>query len=341
MAIKYRISESGIQKVVEILEGDTVVGVRKFSPKEISVSYSGDTVQINDTFTGNTLFEGPSADFVKSDNSAFAETAGDAVLAMTNLANNIKIDVRELDGIELVNDAIAPDLSAYVTNTALDERVTTIESTITTAVATAKTEIQVDIDRIDTNVAGVQADVVVLEEKTPHLGKVVGTSSGFNYFFTTYRSVRCNASSALTFTTTDATEYLLQIDGSWTGYGLSQVGAYYSVTSPLDVPNGSSNFYIENDDPTIVDPEFTFGYYDWLEANIDRGENRHVPLCNWMNTGTPAEGGIEIGEWIITLTPNTTYTWYWWAFTKVYGANNDCTISVERIRITEYTGATL
>lgn len=336
MATKYRISESGIQKVVEILDGDTVVGVRKFSPKEISVSYSGDTVQINDAFTGNTLFEGPSANFVKSDNSAFAETAGDAVLAMTDLANNIKIDVRELDGIELVNDAIAPDLSAYAKTA---DVTTEINSTVASSIATAKAEIQEDIDRIDANIVSVQSaasvletSVEVLEAKTSATGIVLFNGASVNYNFTTEETVKCKSSSAITFTTGNNPTVKVAFNGSWQAYGLAQVMCYLSPTSPESVPDGSTDFtrYVPGA-PVLGAGSMP----QWLDDNVDSGQNDQIALSNFLDTANNGSGTLATESVTLNLQTNTTYTFYIWAFTSVFGVSGTNNITISSITVTE------
>jgi hypothetical protein len=343
MATKYRISESGIQKVVEIIDNGTVVGIRKFFPKEITVSYSGDTIQINDAFTGNTLYEGEAADFVKSDNSVFAESSGDAVLAMTNLANNVSINVTELDGIELVNDAIAPDLSAYAKTTDLDSLETSITSSISSSVATAKSEIQEDIDRIDANIIAVQSAAAVLqssvdtlEANTSTIGQILFSGAAVNYNFTTEETVKCKSTSAITFTTGSNPNVKVAFNGTWQAYGLAQVMCYLSPTSPEDVPNGSTNFtrYVE-DAPILGDGSMP----KWLDDNVVPGQNDQIALSNFLNTGSNGNGELATDNVTLNLEENTSYTFYIWAFTSVFGVSATNNITISSITVTESISA--
>lgn len=345
MATKYRISESGIQKVVEILDGDTVVGVRKFSPKEISVSYSGDTIQINDTFTGNTLFEGPSANFVKSDNSAFAETAGDAVLAMTDLANNIKIDVRELDGIELVDDAIAPDLSAYAQKTYVDQEVTSAKSELNTAITSSASTLQTSIDTVSNSISTsiapvtsalstVESSISALDTKVSKIPEIIAQSPSFNLTFTRPYRTRCHANSGVTFTApaNGKVSYLIE-NYRYSVGSMGNVIMYISSYAPPTTP------------VTTIDEETgqsgdTSVFLDYIDANV---EPQEVPGNYGGSYVTPAvlaqSASQETAsvEFIITgLTPGQEYTWYLWLASFIFANNNTTSIQfINGVKIKE------
>lgn len=113
MAIKYRISESGIQKVIEVVNDSTVIGKSKYGPKELSIVDNSGTVQIKDSLSDKVLYSGSPSSFVNSNDEAFGQTAQAVVSAVTTLSNNIKINIAELDGLELVEDQLLPDLSEY------------------------------------------------------------------------------------------------------------------------------------------------------------------------------------------------------------------------------------
>ena len=293
MAIKYRISESGIQKIIEVLNDDVVVGVRKFSPKEISVSYNEGTIQINDAFTGNTLFEGESADFVKSDNSVFAQNAGDAVLAMTELTNNIAIDIRELDGIELVNDAIAPDLSAYVKTTELN---------------TYKLEVASSIEDVSNNIVDLSNEVT---ETFDTVEQYLDTSEkGIVYQFSN-DGTRCDPNLSVTFTTGDNgnVEFLvLNIHAS-----LNTAAAIDAVVSTSNPGTGVS-YNAENS----ADNGNFFEANAEAEGEIYSSDTRLIysPMTNPANIGSS-------GRFQMSLTPNTEYTFYLWARTTILGVNSN------------------
>lgn len=326
MAIKYRISESGIQKVVEVLNDNTVVGRRKFSAKEIAVSYSGETIQIKDAFTSNVLYEGTAASFVDSNNNAFASSTGDAVLAMTNLANNIAINVTELQGLELVNDAITPDLSAYA-------KTTEVNTAISSAVTTAKSELQVSIDALEVDVSNLDTSVTDIDTKLAYQGNTLFSGAAVSYNFTTEETVKCKSSSQITFTTGAISKVEVIIEGIWNAYGLAQVKSYISTTNPETVPGGSTNFSLYFEGAPVTGAG---SMPQWLEDYVDPGQNDQITLSNFMDTGVQGSGNIETNQVILTLSANTSYTFYLWAFTSVFGASGTNNIAISRIRVVEY-----
>ena len=275
MATKYRISESGVQKIVEILDGDTVVGIRKFSPKEISVSYVGNTVQIKDNFTGNTLFEGPSANFVKSDNSTFAETAGDAVSAMTNLANNIKIDVRELDGLTYVNDAIAPDLSNYATTDQVAAQISPLSDVVAT-------KIEQHIEH---------TDVSEIWTLVPD-------------------SVKSTRSMSITFTVPSNGKVRIDIPIQ---IEMQQAGTIYGFLNTADP--GEDGQYYEQGDDELAHNDFMDNYFDSVGGVQYGERLTCVRFPSSNADLFPYTTASLVSEKILNLTPGDELTLYLWVFT--------------------------
>ena len=332
MAIKYRISELGIQKIVEILNNDIVVGVRKFSPKEISVSYNEEIIQINDAFTGNTLYEGEAANFVKSDNLAFAQNAGDAVLAMTELTNNIAIDVRELDGIELVNDAIAPDLSAYVTTSALDAYKIEAEAATDLKVSTAVAPVAANVSTLNTTVQTVETNLTSAQEIISTIPQILATSEPFLYFFDEQPyTAKCKTSSAVTFTVpANGKIRYTTTNHRFETYGLAQVLAWLSIVEP---PTSNYSLTIEPNE-TIDGVFYRFGIADWTQPNLeDNGAAVGVSgrdLISLQKVGESRTGRQTYDEVITGLTPGETMTVYMWALSGVFGINNSATAIIDK-----------
>lgn len=130
MAIKYRISESGIQKVIEVVNGSTVIGKSKYGPKELSIVNNSGTVQIKDSLNDKVLYSGSPSSFVNSNDEVFGQTAQAVVSAITALSDNIKINIAELDGLELVEDQLLPDLSEYAKTSEVQSSLSVIEEVI-------------------------------------------------------------------------------------------------------------------------------------------------------------------------------------------------------------------
>lgn len=134
MAIKYRISEVGIQKIIEVLNGDTVVGKSKYGPKELTISNVNNLVQIKESLTDKIICASEASNFVDIDNRVFSQNVATAVSALSTLADRVNINIVELEGLDLIDNQLVPDLSEYAkiedVQTYAVEGVSAIEDTI-------------------------------------------------------------------------------------------------------------------------------------------------------------------------------------------------------------------
>jgi hypothetical protein len=134
MAVKYKLSEVGIQKIIEVLNDGVVIGKSKYGPKELTVSDSNGTVQITEALSGKVVCAGTASSFVNSSNQEFGQNATAVVSAITQIAERVNINIAELEGLDLVDNQLLPDLSAYAKiediQTLAVEGVSAIEETI-------------------------------------------------------------------------------------------------------------------------------------------------------------------------------------------------------------------
>lgn len=295
MALTYKISESGLYKIVEIVNDGEVIGRRKFLAKEIDTVADGSTVQLKDVFTGEILFSGSPNSFVKSDGTVFGDSAANAVSAMNTALAKVKVNIEELDGIEVLSGGV--DLTEYAKKEYVDSELTSTASTLSS-----------NISSVSSSLSNLESNVNNTFDTVEQY--VTRSTKGIVYQFNN-DGVRCNPEMSVTFTTTDTgvvkffvPEITAELDTS------AGVQAILSTANP-----GTGVAYnAEN----AIDGRIYF------EANAEADgetftEDRYICYVPNIITSTIVVGNSVAYE--LTLTPNTEYTFYLWARTTILGVN--------------------
>lgn len=345
MAIKYRISESGIQKVVEVVSDGTVVGRRKFSPKEITVSYSGDTVQIKDAFSGTVLYEGEYSDFVDSNDTAFSNSAANVTSSITTLTDKIAIDVTELQGISIIEGAIAPDLSAYAEKTYVDQEVTSAKSELNTAITSSASTLQTNINTVSSSIATsiapvtsalstVETSVSTINTKVNKIPEVIAQSPSFTLSFNRPYRTRCHENSGVTFTApaNGKVSYLIE-NYRYSVSSMGNVIMYISSYAPPTTPVTTIDEETGNAGDTSVFLDYIDTYVEPQEVPGNYGGSYVTPPVLAQSSSQETASV----EFIITgLTPGQEYTWYLWLASFIFANNNTTNIQfINGVKIKE------
>ena len=291
MAITYKISESGLHKIVEILDGEELIGRRKFLSKEVITTINGSLIELKDNFTQEVLFSGNVSSFINSDGDAFGDTASEAVASMNTNLSNVNISVEELKNLEVIGGGIS--LSNYTTTEELN---------------TYKLEVASSIEGVSNNIVNLSNEVT---ETFDTVEQYLDTSEkGIAYQF--YNDgTRCNPNLSVTFTTGDSgnVEFLvLNIHAS-----LNTAAAIEAVVSTAD-PGAGVSYNAENS----IDNRHFFEDNTEAEGEIYSTETVLIysPIANTANIGSS-------GRFQMSLTPNTEYTFYLWARTTLLGVNSN------------------
>lgn len=345
MAIQYRISESGIQKVIEVISDGTVVGRRKFSPKEITVSSSGDTIQIKDAFTEAVLYEGDRESFIDQDNNAFSSNAVTAASSITSLANKISIDVQELQGISIIEGAIAPDLSGYAEIAYVDQEVTSAKTELNTNISTSASTLQGNIDTVSASISTsiapvssalttVETSVENLDSQISNIPKVIAQSPSFTLGFNRPYRTRCHANSGVTFTApaNGKVSYLLE-NYRYSVTSMGNVIMYISEYAPPTTP-------VTTIDEETDDPGDTSIFLDYIDTYIEPQEVPGNTGGSYITPPVLAQSSSQetaSAEFIISgLTPGQEYTLYLWLASFIFANNNTTTIQfINGVKIKE------
>jgi hypothetical protein len=334
MAIKYRISESGIQKVVEVVSDGVVIGKRKFSPKEIVISYSGDTVQIQDEFSGTVLYEGEYSDFIDSNNNTFANSAAGVTSSITAVTDKISINVSELQGINILDGVIAPDLSAYAQISYVDQEITSTTSTLQGNIDTVSSSISTSIAPVSSALSTVETSVSELDNKVSNIPKIIAQSPSFNLNFSRPYRTRCHVDSGVTFTAPANGKVAYLIENY--RYSVSSMGnviMYISAFAPPTTP-------ITTIDEETDAPGDTSVFLDYIDTNVEPLEvpgntgGSHVtpPVLAQSSMQTTASIEFIIGG----LTPGQQYTWYLWLASFIFANSNTTNIQfINGVKIKE------
>lgn len=288
MAIKYRISESGIQKVVEVLNDSTVIGTSKYGPKELSIINNSGTIQIKDALSGKVLYSGDPSSFVNSSNQVFGQTAQDVVSAITTVSDGIKINIAELEGLELVDNQLLPDLSAYA-------KTSEVESYVSTQLAPA-------LERLDVT----ETELTQVEK---HIG-INNPAIPITWVLEDDQAL-CNPNMSVTFTVPSNGKAKISaiIQSS-----VTNAGTFYAHFNQAD-PGENGQLFEKIQDPFAW---HSTQMYDYIDAQVgDDGRGERFTIFSIPGPGA-FEGGYEVvttaAESVVVtgLTPGEEVTYYLW-----------------------------
>lgn len=328
MAISYKATEVGLYKVVEIVEDGTVIGKRKFLPKELTaVSQSGEVV-IKDAITDKVFFTGNLNAFVDANESAFESTT-----ILNNLLQNWPINISELQGVDLIDGALAQDLSPYATIEYVDDEIAGEGLARDAAIQVLKDYVdeqiaglQAQIDAIDGRVETVETEIAVMPQ-TLFLG------NPFNFVQSGVEDsepVYVNASNLYcTFTTTETGKVAIVMEGVNISYGAAGARTWMYVTTTNPTPFGNGNIQI---DKYVDEQSYAL---DWFENLVDTEQvslatENTTTFANFLSSATGGDPVEVIKNFTIPLTlePNTTYTFYFWMVPTIWGVTGTPRVNV-------------
>jgi len=330
MALTYKISESGLYKIVEIIDNSEIIGRRKFLAKEVTTVVDDSTVQLKDAFTGEVLFSGESANFVKNDGTTFGDNAADAAIAMNASLTKVEIAFEELSGIEVVSGGI--DFTNYVTTSALDAYKVEAEAATDLKVSTAVAPVAANVSTLNTTVQTVETNLTSAQEVISTIPQVLAATGSFSYSFQLEQyTAKCKTSSAVTFTVpANGKIRYTTTNHRFDTYGLAQVKVWLSTVAP---PTSNYSITVEPD-ATIDGVFYNFGIADWTQPNLeDNGAAvglTGVDLISVQKVGESRSGRQTYDEIITGLTPGETMTVYMWAVSGVFGNNNRATATMDK-----------
>ena len=328
MALTYKISESGLYKIVEVVNDGEVIGRRKFLAKEIDTVADGSTVQLKDVFTGEILFSGSSSSFVKSDGTVFGDSAANAVSAMNTALAKVKVNIEELDGFEVVSGGV--DLTEYVKNETLDAYKIEAASSVDSKISTAVSPINTSITSLNNAVDVIETDLSETQSIVSTIPQIIAQIDPFTYsFIQKPYTAKCKTASGITFTVpANGKIRYTTINHRTETYGLAGVQAWITTAAP---PTSDYTLTIEPGD-TVEGVEYLFGISSWTGPNLDSGAigltGKDLSSVKIVGEST---NGRELYDEIITgLTPGETMTVYMWAISGVFGITNSAVITFDK-----------
>lgn len=297
MALTYKISESGLYKIVEIIDNSEIIGRRKFLAKEVTTVVDDSTVQLKDTFTGEVLFSGESANFVKNDGTTFGDNAAETALGVNAFLNKVRINIEELEGIDIISGGV--DLTDYAKKDYVESELTSLSSTISNNITTVSTA----LSTLESNVNTTFETVEQYDDRSV---------KGITYQF--YNDgVRCNPAMSVTFTTKEtgvAKFFVPEITAV-----LNKPAGVQAIVSTANPGTGVSyNGENQNDAKNYF---ASTAEADEEIFSIDQY------LCYVPNVITST---IVVGNsvsYTLNLSPNTEYTFYLWAKTTILGTESN------------------
>ena len=320
MAITYKIYESGFNKVIDVLNDGSVIGKKKFIPKA-AVAVQDGNIKIKDAVTNSLEFEGSFESFVDSEGNNFG-----SIEAINDFLSSIPINISELRGLELIDGALAQDLSPYATIEYVDDEIVGEELARDAAIQILRdyvdeqiAALQAQIDAIDGRIETVETEIAVMPQ-TLFLG------DPFNFVQSGVEDsepVYVNASNLYcTFTTTETGKVAIMMEGVNLSYGASGSRTWMYVTTTDPTPFGNGNIQI---DKYVDEQAYAL---DWFENLVDTGQvdvvnENTITFANFLSASTGGDP-IEVTKNFtipLTLAPNTSYTFYFWMVPVVWGVS--------------------
>ena len=255
MAIQYKISEVGIQKIVEILEDGNVIGKRKFIAREIITVTDNSTVQLKDSSTNEVLFSGSSSQFLNADGETFGNTPEEVASAVNDKLSKLNISFEDLDNVDVVEGGI--NLSNYATVDSLNTYKSEVETSLTELSATVDSSISELNNTITTNVDEINSTIDTSVEQHLAIKILSKTISVAKH------SVAASRDTSITFTVPDNGKFRIIYEAI--NAEINTAVTLYGHLSTVD-PGETDIAFTQ-----IDDPRYTTG--DYLDDTIGNGTN--------------------------------------------------------------------
>ena len=317
MAITYKIYESGFNKVIDVLNNGSVIGKKKFIPKA-AIAVQDETLKIKDVVTNSLEFEGSFESFVNSEGNNFA-----SVEAINDFLSSIPINISELRGLDLIDGALAQDLTPYATITYVDDEVAGEAIARDIAIQLLKDYVDEQIAALQSQINNLTDRVVVVEEDVAVMPKILYQGDPFNFTqigVEDSEPVYVNASTlTTTFTTTETGKVVIMMENVVLSYSTagSRTWMYVTTTNPTSFGNGNIQIDKFTDEQSYA--------LDWFEnlvtteqVNVVKGE---ITFGNFLSGATGGDPSLINKDFAISLTlePNTQYTYYFWMVPVIWG----------------------